>query len=606
MKSIKSISIVALVLICSFISIYRITHVTNKEISWDILGYYLYLPATFIYDQPMLNDITWLQQINAEKDLTGTLYMVSSNDEGQPMYFFLMGMSLFYLPFFLIGHAFAGLLGFPMDGFSTPYQYALVVGGIIYTIIGLIFLRKNLRSFFSENISAIIMIIIVFATNYIHHLTDKNLETVNMLFMLVNIILWNTIKWHENQKFKNLLAIGIGVTLMVLVKPSEVFVVLLPLLWNITSFETFKQKLSLLWTKRKSILYVIGICFLLVLPQLTYWYMKTGHILYDSYKNPGVGLDVFSPHIINILFSYRKGWLLYTPVMVFALIGWYFLYKQNRKIFLAAATYFFVSFYVMSSWSEWWYGAAFSGRAFITLYPVLAICLGYFLLYLKDRKLIFKIAFSAIVIFFIFLNQFQWWQLKHFILDPYRTTKEYYWAMFLKTSVTDSDKELLMVYRDFKGKTEFSNTEDYQKSVLVDDKFDETGKKGIQTENGNSFYRISEDQEFYLIFETQYRELTRKDHFWVRASMDVRFPENFEGPLPCFVMSMERKEGPYGYNALEIKIDSSYNQWEKVELDYLTPEIRNSRDRFKCYFWKRGKSTFDIDNVKIELYKKIK
>ena len=604
MKSIKTLSFVALVLICSYISIYRITHVTDKEISWDILGYYLYLPATFIYDQPMLNDVSWLQKINAEKDLTGTLYQVSSNDEGEPMYFFLMGMSILYLPFFLAGHLLAGMLGFPADGFSAPYQYALVVGGIIYTIIGLIFLRKNLRQFFSERVSAIVMIIIALGTNYIHHLTVKNLETVNMLFMLVNIILWNTIKWHESHKFRNLAAIGTGITLTALVKPSEIFVILLPLLWNVTSLETFKQKIALFWSKRKSILAVLAICFLLVLPQLAYWYLKTGHILYDSYKNPGVGLDIFSPHIINVLFSYRKGWLLYTPVMIFALIGWFFLYKENKKIFLATASYFLISFYVISSWSEWWYGAAYSARPLITLYPVLALCLGYFLLYLKNKKLILKIGFAAVVIFFIFLNHFQWWQLNHYILDPYRTTKDYYWATFLKTSATESDKESLLIYRDFTGKMELTNPEDYQKSLLVDDKFDETGKNGILAEENNSFYRLGEDQEFYLIFETPYRELTQKDHVWVKASLDVRFPDNFDGPLPCFVMTMERKEGSYRYFAPEITIDSNYNQWKKFEYEYLTPEIRNTRDRFKCYIWKRGKSVFDIDNVKIELFKK--
>ncbi len=603
MKSVKSVTLVALVVICSFITIYRVSTVSNKEISWDVLGYYLYLPSTFIYNQPMLNDYTWLKDINAEKDLTGTLYQVSTNDKGEPMYFFLMGMAIFYLPFFLIGHAFAGMLGFPMDGFSMPYQYALVIGGIIYTIIGLIFLRKNLRHFFNEWVSALVMVIIVFGTNYIHHLTLKNLETVNILFMLVNIVLWNTIKWHENQSFRNLLAIGAGMTLMVLVKPSEVFIVLVPLLWNVTSFETFKKKLRLFWSNIKPVTGVIAICLLLVLPQLIYWYLKTGHLLYDSYKNPGVGLDIFSPHIINILFSYRKGWLLYTPVMVFALAGWFFLFRENKKIFLSMFAYFIVSFYVIASWSEWWYGAAFSGRALITLYPILAICLGYFLAFLNKKKLILKIAFGAVVLFFIFLNQFQWWQLKHYILDPYRTTKNYYWATFLKTSVTGEDKKLLLIYRDFTGKMQLTNPQDYQKSVLVDDTFNEPGREGIQLENNNSFYRLGKDREFYLIFESPYRELTQKDHVWVKASMDIRFPENFQGPLPCFVMAMERKEGSYGYFAPEIKVDSFDNNWKRVEYEYLTPEIRNTHDRFKIYIWKRGKGEFDIDNVKVELFK---
>jgi hypothetical protein len=605
MKSLKSLTLITLVLICSFIFIYRIANVSTREMSWDVLGYYLYLPATFIYDQPMLSDVAWLQKINAEKDLTGTLYQVSSNDEGQPMYFFLMGMSILYLPFFLLGHLIAGLSGYPADGFSEPYNYAMVFGGIIYTIIGLIYFRKNMLHFFSERITALVMIIFVFGTNYIHHNTLKNLETVNMLFMLVNIILWNTIKWHEEQKLKYLMAIGLGSTLTALVKPSEVFVLLIPLLWNVISWKSFTEKLRLLLANIKPVMIVIGASFLLALPQIAYWYLKTGHILYDSYKNPGVGLDIFSPHILEVLFSYRKGWFLYTPVIVFAIVGWYFMFKENRKIFLACISYFLISFYIISSWSEWWYGAAYSGRPMITLYPVLGISFGYFLLFMKERKTVLKVAFGALVVFFIFLNQFQWWQLKNYILDPYRTTKDYYWATFLKTKITDAERGKLSIYRDFSGKMELKNPQDYKKWVILDDSFDNTDKKGIVAEEGNSFYRLAEDQEFYSFFETQYREMTHKDHFWVRATMDVRFPEGFEGPLPCFVMTMERKEGSYRYFAPEIKIDELYGQWKRIELYYLSPEIRDTRDRFKVYIWKRGKASFDIDNIRLELYKKI-
>ena len=604
MKHLKSTSLVTLVLICSLLTIYRITRVSDREISWDILGYYLYLPATFIYDQPMLNDIAWLEKVNTEKDLTGTLYQVSTNDEGQPMYFFLMGMALLYLPFFLAGHAAAGMMGYPADGFSMPYQYAMVIGGILFTIIGLIFLRKNLRKFFSEQITILVMIIIVFGTNYAHHLTLKNLETVNVLFMLVNIVLWNTIRWHEDHKLNNMAVIGIASVWTALVKPSEVFVVLLPLLWNVTSWTTFRQKISLFWEKRSQLLISAGLGLLLALPQLLYWYFKTGHIFYDSYKNPGVGLDIFSPHILDVLFSYRKGWLLYTPVIIFPLIGWYFLFKNNKKIFLATASYFLVSFYIISSWSEWWYGAAYSGRPMITLYPVLALCLGYLLVYLKERNKGLKIAFGTIVVLFILLNQFQWWQLRHGILDLYRTTKEYYWATFLKTSVPHGAEGLKRVYRDFSGKMQLNNPGDYQKIILVDEKFDNLNKDGIQKDENNSYYRFKEDQEFYLFFESPYEELTQQDHFWVKASFDVRFPDNFEGPLPCFVMTMERREGSYRYFAPEIKVDSNMSQWHRIELDYLSPEIRNRHDRFKCYFWKRGKSAFEIDNVRIELYKK--
>ena len=601
MKFPRSLSLLILVLISLILSTYRITNVSDRETSWDVLGYYLYLPATFVYDQPMLNDVEWLRKINAEKDLTGTLYQVSSNDQGEPMYFFLMGMSILYLPFFLIGHVTAGIFGYPADGFSYPYQYALVIGAIIYTIIGLIYLRKNLLRFFSEKITVFVMLIIVFGTNYIHHLTLKNLETVNMLFMLVSIIIWNTIQWHDKQKFKNLAAIGLASMLTVLVKPSEIFVVLIPLFWNVFSFHTFKEKIRLFLKKRKQVLGATGLALLLALPQILYWYFKTGHILYDSYKNPGVGLDVFSPHIIQVLFSYRKGWLLYTPVMVFALAGFYFMYRKNKNIFLASVTYFLISFWIISSWTEWWYGAAFSGRPMITLYPVLSLSLGYFLAYLEERRRIVIIGFTILTLFFIFLNQFQWWQFKHYILDPYRTTKEYYWKAFLKTKVTEEDRSAMLIYRDFTGKMELTNPDAYQKWTILYDEFGR-GDDGIIKEADNSFYRFRENQEFQLFFETPYEELTSKDHAWIKATIDVRYPAGFTGTLPCFVMTMERKEGSYRYFAPEIKADN-LGTWNHFEFVYLTPEIRSPKDRFKCYIWNRSKAPFDVDNIRIDLYK---
>jgi hypothetical protein len=604
MKNLKNLSLITVILISSILSVYRISNVDKNEISWDVLGYYLYLPATFIHHDPTLKDISWLKKENDDRKLAGTLYMITQNDKGETMYFFLMGMALFYLPFFFMAGAFASVTGMPVDGFSAPYQYLLVIGGIIYTIIGLFYLRKILKHYFSETISSLVMLIIVFGTNYINHLTIKNLETVNVLFMLVTIVIWNTIKWHDTFKGKYLLAIGIAMALMVLVKPSEAFIVLLPLLWNVTSWETFKMKLKPLWENRAVILLIIGTCLIIALPQLLYWHSKTGKFIFDSYKNPGIGLDLTSPHIINALFSFRKGWLLYTPLMIFPLIGFYFLYKNNKSIFYAAIVYFLVSFYIIASWTEWWYGAGFSLRPVIATYPILAICLGYFLNYIQSKTLSYKIAFGAIALFFIFLNQFQWWQYKNYILDPYRTTRAYYTATFLKTKVTDADRELLRVYRDFSGGMVFKDRDKYQESLLLTMDFSDSNIKGNMTEDGNNFYKMKEDQEFLPIFENPINEITQKDHIWIKASMDIRFPKEFDGLPPCMVLSMDRKEGPYGYSATEIKADTAINQWRKIEVMYLTPEIRSGKDRVKCYIWKRGKSQFDIDNIKLEVYKK--
>ena len=122
MKTLKNLSLITLIVVSCVLSTYRISNVDKNEISWDVLGYYLYLPATFIHHDPMLKDISWLKKENKERKLTGTLYMVSQNDKGEPMYFFLMGMALFYLPFFFMAGAFSSVSGFPIDGQSLDYK----------------------------------------------------------------------------------------------------------------------------------------------------------------------------------------------------------------------------------------------------------------------------------------------------------------------------------------------------------------------------------------------------------------------------------------------------------------------------------------------------
>jgi len=605
MKFTAKPSLTVLYLIFFVLSIYRIGNVRENEISWDVLGYYLYLPATFVHQDPFLKDINWLKKTNDEKKLAGTLYMVSQNEEGETMYFFLMGMAILYLPFFFGGSLFSYLFGFPLDGFSPPYQYAIAIGCLFYTLIGLYFFRRILLQLFSEKIVSALILIFVFGTNAIEYFTISNTGTANVLFMFTALVVWFTIKWHQEQKNYQLILIGCFATFSVLVKPSEVFVFLIPLFWNVTSLKSIQDKLILFYKNKITIIITAAICLLIVSPQLLYWYHMTGHFIYDSYKNPGVGLDIFSPHIFETLFSYRKGWLVYTPLMVFALIGFYFVFVYNKKIFYALFFYFLISFYIIASWSEWWYGAAYSVRPLIATYPILAISFSYFIKFVLETKSLFRNAIFGIILLLVCFNQFQWWQYKNYIIDPYRTTKEYYWATFLKTTVTEKDRELLLIYRDFTGKLEFNEIEKYSISTVYNEDFQKETNKGNQHEGTNNFYRLKPEEEFLPIFESEYQDLTVNDHFWLKVSFDVSFPTNFEGPYPCYVNTFDRKEGAYGYLAKDILADSnSIGKWKKIEILYLSPEIRNVKDVIKSYIWKRSVIGFDVDNIKIDLYKK--
>lgn len=290
--------------------------------------------------------------------------------------------------------------------------------------------------------------------------------------------------------------------------------------------------------------------------------------------------------------------------MLFSVIGFYFLYKKNKAVFFPVLFYVTVSFYIISCWTYWYYGAAYSCRPIITSYPLLAICLGYFLVFIQKQKKYIQISFSIIVILFVFLNQFQWWQLKNYILDPYRTTKEYYWTIFMKTSVPDNANELLSVNRDFNGTYKFENPQHYNSHILYENTFNnDNGEYTIKdTINQNTFYRTKEEQEYCLTTQYIFKDLTTKNHAWIKITGNIRTNEYYNDTKPCLVLSMEYKGAAYGYYAPTIEVDSAKNKWSRFEIEYLTPEIRNKNDIFKYYIWKRGKTPFDIDNIKVEIY----
>lgn len=78
-----------------------------------------------------------------------------------------MGQALQFLPWFLTAHWLAEPLGFPADGFSAPYQAAIAWGSLLIAFLGLWYLRRVLLNYFSEGITATVLVSIVFGSNYL-------------------------------------------------------------------------------------------------------------------------------------------------------------------------------------------------------------------------------------------------------------------------------------------------------------------------------------------------------------------------------------------------------------------------------------------------------
>jgi len=94
-----------------------------------------------------------------------------------------------------------------------------------------------------------------------------------------------------------------------------------------------------------------------------------GHWIADSYS--GERLVFSHPHIREVLFSWKKGWFIYTPLMLLA-FGGVLLLKNNfsRITFILAM---FAAIYAISCWEVWWYGGSFGMRPLLEYVPLMAI-----------------------------------------------------------------------------------------------------------------------------------------------------------------------------------------------------------------------------------------
>ncbi len=579
-------------------------------ISWDVFGYYLYLPAFFLHHDIGIKDFGFVQYLLDTYSPTGTFYQAAQTASGYWVNKYSMGMAVLYMPAFFVGQIGAKIFGFAPDGLSAPYQIALTVWSFIFSVIGIIFLRKILLKYFSDTITALLIILIGLGTNYFQNVVYSGSMPHNYLFTMYALLIWYTIKWHENQKISYVVLIGLICGLSTLSRPSEIISVFIPILWGIKSKEDLLTKLELATQKWSHLLLAAIVACLACFTQLAYWKMTTGQWFYNSYDTPGEGFDFLSPYTWNVLFSFRKGWFVYTPVMLFAVVGFYFLKQKNNAIFYSLFLYFILNLYIVSSWSCWWYADSFSQRALVQSYPVMAFPLGYLVQWISERKVAVNYFFATVFCFLIVLNLFQTWQVFNGIIHSSRMTKEYYVSVFGKTKVSEDDSKKLMVLRSYSGQEVFSNSTDY--NLLSKDVMDfeeaqhEPWAPHLDTafkHSGKFSFKLDSTTNYSPTFFRKYSTLTDKDHAWIRFSAWVYPVKPINENIFTIIASMRHKGRDYKYNGADLLSQNIVpNQWNKVQFDYLTPEIRDVNDSLVSYFWLQAKYPVYLDDFRMEIF----
>jgi len=249
----------------------------------------------------------------------------------------------------------------------------------------------------------------------------------------------------------------------------------------------------------------------------------------------------------------------------------------------------------------------------IHAYPVLAILLGFTLMTFAGSRKLWRIPAFCMIGFLILLNLFQTWQYTFAkVLDGARMTPAYYWRTFGSTTATDDDRKLLLIDRSNSEEDSFSDTTAYVKRNLGSYDFEQK-EAWFAYQDSNCFFRgryamkMDSSSIYTVPFRYCYRELTDKDHAWLRFTFFV-FPvsEPEKDPFSLVVAMQHGKDYPsYKYRTANIE-NAGFNvekgKWNKVVFDYLTPEVRSVKDTLSVYFWHRGKMPVYIDELSIDVF----
>lgn len=348
-------------------------YVRNQVISYDVAGYYAYLPMVFIEGDVRLEK-PW------KYDMIQLVGVHEHPESGGRHLKFTMGMAVLYAPFFAASHAYTLAVN-PSEahGFSMPYRVGIALAGLFYPLLGLSLLRRVLRHYVPDAAIAWTLVALFLGTNLFYYGTYRGAMSHGATFMLTAAMLFHADLWRRREQAWRLLVLGALAGLIVLIRPVNI---LIPL--AVAAMFTLDGRLPTGLLTEKRLARAVAVAVAVGIPQLIYWKLSTGHWILWSYGAEGFFWS--EPAWIQGLFSWRKGWMLYTPMAAFMIFGFWGLARKKPTWGLVVGLYLIVHTYVTFCWWAWWYGGSFGSRPMIDAYALLSIPLAVYVQRIQEKS----------------------------------------------------------------------------------------------------------------------------------------------------------------------------------------------------------------------------
>ena len=556
----------------------------EATLSWDVSGYYMYLPAFFIYRD--LKKCHFQREILEKYIPTPNFQQAFIHEpSGNYVMKYSVGQAMVFSPFFALAHLWAlGDPKYPPDGFSLPYQFMISIGMLFITAIGLLFLSKSLHYYFDELSVSLTILSLAIGTNYLNYSAIDGAMTHNSLFAIYAILIYLCIQFYRKPSIYLSAGIGICVGLAALIRPTEIISCLIPLLWgvNLLNVDSISKRLSFLKVNWINLITAIIICLSIGAIQLIYWKYVSGEWIVYSYQDQG--FSWLSPHIMDCLFSYKSGWLIYSPLMSLALLGFIPLYYNRRHLFFGVFIFAFLFMYIAFSWDVWWYGGSLGQRAMVQCYPILAFSLcALFDVIIKRASNWIKLPFAVVAIVFIYANLWFTHQVhRGGLVHVGEMNKLYFWKVLFTYHKNPDHIKL------------FDGVEEVYEGALNNRKliFQDTSFAQV----------LNHANQFSKTVSLPIKDLPTPFD-WIRVSVDasIKYKEWNTWAMTQFIVELKNHSEVVHTSMMRIQRHLSEFQTKRIYLD-----IRNSNEPYttvNVLFWNaEGKQEIILNNLTLETF----
>lgn len=506
--------------------------------SWE---YYTYNPSLFIHHDldNLKTSIAWrcFENKSSVVDTSGHIAgpeLTYPNGGDKVVIKAPCGIAILQAPFFAMGHLAARLSGQSANGFSPPYLIAVHFSVIFYVLLGLYYLRRTLRQFYSEWVTALTMLAVVPGTNLLYFCVETSPMAHPYLFFLCSIILYSTVQFYKIAYWKYALAIGLAGGLTAISRPNDLLFMLIPVLFGITGVDSIKGRFHFWKDNYLKIAASIFMFFVAVFPQMLYWKTMSGHWVYYSYGNET--FDFSHPHILKGMLGFKNGWLPYAPIMLLAIAGIPLLYIRRTGFFLLTVVFITIHIYVIYSWWCWTYINGMGSRPMIETYPLLAIPMALSFDFIT-RKALTRLATTAVVLFAIIQQVFMCYQASINMLWTEVSNKTFYFHTMFKTRMDADDLIMFDVAEKQPAKTILKN------SIYFETFNDSTAPFQQYNSVSNNGYSFALDDRIlqFNFLNTTLGKCALAPGDWLKVSFDVCSPVSNTNLYDCATINVRLK-----------------------------------------------------------------